>query len=202
MTKGDQTREMILGRAAQLFSRQGYFGASIPDIMRETGLKKGGIYNHFSSKENLVLEAFDYAVGLVGQRMRKAMWDKTNAADRLLAIVSVFRDHIDNPLLEGGCPVLNTAIEADDAHPVLRDRTRKIMDGWRELIQRTVRRGIESREIRPEVNGDELATLMISMLEGAVMMSKLYADAKHIHRVVDYLTSYIETSVRWPKETT
>ena len=53
MSKGEQTRERILARSAQLFNRQGYFGSSLADIMRETGLEKGGIYNHFSSKEQL-----------------------------------------------------------------------------------------------------------------------------------------------------
>ena len=59
MSKGEQTRERILARSAQLFNRQGYSGSSLSDIMRETGLEKGGIYNHFSSKEQLALEAFD-----------------------------------------------------------------------------------------------------------------------------------------------
>jgi len=65
MSKGEQTREMILAQAAQLFSRQGFFGSSLSDIMQETGLEKGGIYNHFSSKEQLALEAFDYAYTLL-----------------------------------------------------------------------------------------------------------------------------------------
>ena len=42
MSKGEQTRERILARSAQLFNRQGYFGSSLTDIMRETGLEKGG----------------------------------------------------------------------------------------------------------------------------------------------------------------
>src|SRR6266480_5374711 len=83
MSKGEQTREMILERTAQLFSRQGYFGSSLSDIMHETGLEKGGIYNHFESKEELALEAFDFAVELVSQRMRLALAGKINAIDRL-----------------------------------------------------------------------------------------------------------------------
>ncbi|HAE84724.1 MAG TPA: TetR/AcrR family transcriptional regulator, partial [Ktedonobacter sp.] len=43
MSKGEETRERILARSAQLFNRQGYFGASLAEIMRETGLEKGGI---------------------------------------------------------------------------------------------------------------------------------------------------------------
>src|SRR5437016_14210999 len=91
MSKGEQTREMILAQAAQLFSRQGFFGSSLSDIMQETGLEKGGIYNHFSSKEQLALEAFDYAYELVEQRVRQALTGKKHAVERLVAILSVFQ---------------------------------------------------------------------------------------------------------------
>ena len=196
MSKGEQTREMILARAAQLFSRQGYFGSSLSDIMYETGLEKGGIYNHFSSKEQLALEAFDYAVELVQQRTKLALAGKVNAIDRLNAIVTVFQELVEDPLLIGGCPILSTAIEADDAQPALRERARAAMDDWRMTIHRIVRKGIERQEIRPGVDADVLATLLISTLEGAIMLSKLYGDNIHMHRVVEHLTGYIETVVR------
>jgi len=195
MSKGEETREMILARAAQLFSRQGYFGSSLSDIMHETGLEKGGIYNHFTSKEQLALEAFDYSVELVRQRTRLAFAGKTNAVDRLLAIIAVFQELVEDPPLVGGCPILNTAVEADDAHPVLRERARDAMDSWRTTIHRIVKKGIERQEIRPEVEADTLATLLISTLEGAIMMSKLYGDNVHIRRAVDYLTNYVNTTV-------
>ncbi len=129
-------------KSAQLFNRQGYFGSSLTDIMRETGLEKGGIYNHFSSKEQLALEAFDYAYGLVEQRMRLALAGKLNAIERLLAIVSVFEGIVEDPPVAGGCPILNTAIEADDANEALRERARVAMDSWRTTIHRIVNKGI------------------------------------------------------------
>lgn len=196
MSKGEQTREMILARAAQLFSRQGYFGSSLSDIMYETGLEKGGIYNHFASKEQLALEAFDYAVDLVGQRTRLALAGKVNAIERLQAIITVFQWLLEDPALAGGCPILNTAIEADDAQPALRDRARNAMDNWRATIHRIVQKGIARQEIRPEVDADALATLLIATLEGAIMLSKLYGDAVHMRCAVDHLTSYIDTNVR------
>lgn len=198
MSKGEQTREMILERAAQLFSRQGYFGSSLSDIMHETGLEKGGIYNHFESKEQLALEAFDYAFALVQQRTRLAITGKKNAVDRLLAFVAVFQTIIEDPVLAGGCPVLNTAVEADDAHIPLRDRARHAMDIWRDSIQHIIRKGIERQEIRADVDADAFATVFISLLEGAIMMSKLYQDAIHVRRAADHLTRYIEKELRLP----
>ena len=193
MSKGEETRERILARSAQLFNRQGYFGASLADIMRETGLEKGGIYNHFSSKEQLALEAFDYAYGLVQQRVRQALAGKLNAIERLQAIVSVFQGIAENPPVAGGCPILNTAIEADDANEVLRDRARAAMDDWRSTIQRIVNKGIERQEIRPGINVDEVATIFITTLEGAIMLSNLYKDPIHMNRAADHIVRYIET---------
>ena len=51
-----------------MFNRQGYVGASLRDLIDATGLEKGGIYNHFGSKEQLALEAYDYAMTLVTER--------------------------------------------------------------------------------------------------------------------------------------
>jgi len=199
MSKGEQTRERILARSAQLFNRQGYFGASLADIMRETGLEKGGIYNHFSSKEQLALESFDYAYGLVQQRVRQALAGKLNAIERLLAIVSVFQGIVEDPPVVGGCPILNTAIEADDANEALRDRARAAMDSWRSTIHRIVNKGIERQEIRPGINADEVASIFIVTLEGAIMLSNVYKDPRHMKCASDYSVHYIET-LRPPDE--
>jgi TetR/AcrR family transcriptional repressor of nem operon len=193
MSKGEQTRERILASSAQLFNRQGYFGASLADIMRETGLEKGGIYNHFSSKEQLALESFDYAYGLIQERVRQALSGKFNAIERLLAIVTVFQGILEDPQVAGGCPILNTAIEADDANEVLRDRARSAMDNWRTTIHRIVNKGIERQQIRPGVDADEVASILIATLEGAIMLSNLYKDPLHIQRAADHIAHYIET---------
>ena len=160
--------------------------------MRETGLEKGGIYNHFTSKEQLALESFDYAYGLVQERVRQALSGKYNAIERLLAIVSVFQGIVEDPQA-GGCPILNTAIEADDANESLRDRARSAMDNWRTTIHRIVNKGIERQQIRPGVDADEVASILISTLEGAIMLSNLYKDPGHMQRAANHIAHYIQT---------
>lgn len=61
MSKAEETKEKIIKQAAQLFNQYGYAGSSMSDIMRATRLQKGGIYNHFQSKQELALAAFDFA---------------------------------------------------------------------------------------------------------------------------------------------
>jgi TetR/AcrR family transcriptional repressor of nem operon len=199
MSKGEQTRQMIVARAAQVFNKRGFFGASLSDLMRETGLEKGGIYNHFRSKDELAVEAFHYAVGVVWARIEQELAGKTNAVDRLLAMLVGYRVLIEDPPLPGGCPLLNTAVEADDVDPelpVLRQSARDALARWRRWIMRTVARGIAAGEVRPEVDGELLATILISTVEGSVMMSKLDNDPIHIRRAVAYLSAYLENVVR------
>ena len=192
MSKGEATRKMILERSAPLFNQQGYFGVSLSDIMRVTELEKGGIYNHFASKEQIALAAFDYAWELVQQHTHKALADKKHAVDRLYAFAAAFLDLADGSLLPGGCPIMNAAIDSDDTFPALRERARKAMDIWQSSLHRIVSRGIERQELAPTTDADAFSTLFISTLEGAVMLSKLYSDLSYIHYAIAHINACID----------
>ncbi|WP_448265335.1 TetR family transcriptional regulator C-terminal domain-containing protein [Nostoc sp. DSM 114159] len=195
MSKGEETKTRILEQAAELFNQQGYAGSSMSDIMRVTGLQKGGIYNHFQSKDELALQAFDFAIARIKQHTRFALRSKHHAVERLQAIIAVFSSFAENPPIKGGCPLLNTAVESDDAHPALRQRAQQAMNSWLHLICRIIEKGIKKGEIRPEVSADEIATIIIATLEGGIMISKLYGDSIHIHRVINHLNQYLKTSL-------
>ncbi|MBC8170859.1 MAG: TetR/AcrR family transcriptional regulator, partial [Anaerolineae bacterium] len=147
-TKGNQTRTRILHEAALLFNQQGYSGTSFADIMSATGLQKGGVFNHFANKDVLALAAFDYAFAVARDYFVQAVTAKSTSLEQLLAVVEVFKDFSQDTPLPGGCPLLNTAIESDDAYPELRKRTQDGMTQWHSLIARLVRRGIAQGEIR------------------------------------------------------
>ena len=193
MAKGAETRRRIVARAADIFNVHGFAGTSMGDLTRAAGIEKGGIYNHFTSKEALALAAFDYAVGLMAERFRVAIDGKEHALDRLLAIVGVFQNYLDAPPLPGGCPVLNTAIESDDTSPTLRQRAQDAMTSWHKLIGSTVKAGVERGELRPDADPRAVASLVTAMVEGALMLSRLYDDPAHMRRAVDHLTGYIQS---------
>jgi TetR/AcrR family transcriptional repressor of nem operon len=196
MRKGQETRERIVARAAELFNVQGYAGTAMSDIMQVTGLEKGGIYRHFESKEQLALAAFDHAAERVRQRMHVALANKAHAADVLIGFLELFRSYAQRPPLLGGCPVLNTAVESDDTNPVLRERARAVVAEWRATIQAAVQRGIARAELRPEVDAEQLALLLIATMEGAVMLTMLLGDAAPLEQAFQHLRQYIDTSVR------
>jgi AcrR family transcriptional regulator len=106
MGKGETTKLDILQQAAPIFNQQGYAGASITDVMKATGLQKGGIYNHFKSKEQLALETFSYSVRLVRQHYAEALKNQASAPNQLLAFMAVFQQFFHDPPILGGCPLL------------------------------------------------------------------------------------------------
>ncbi len=200
MRKGERTRQRAIEQAAEIFNQRGYFGTSLSDLSQATGLEKGGIYNHFDSKEELALAAFDYAVEGYRQRFGAALAGKKHAVERLAAIIDVFRTFIDDPLVPGGCVVMNTAIESDDTNPVLRTRAQAAMMDWQQLIVRIVEKGVLVRELQPDIDAPALATVLIATLEGSVMLSKLYGDNAYMHRAVDYLLEYVDTLAPQPAQ--
>jgi TetR/AcrR family transcriptional regulator, transcriptional repressor for nem operon len=57
-----KTRETIVESARRLFSRHGFSGVSIDEIMAEAGLTRGGFYNHFQTKDELYAEVVTHAL--------------------------------------------------------------------------------------------------------------------------------------------
>src|SRR6201987_2208712 len=193
-SRGQKTRERIVAQAANLFNQRGFEGSSMSDVMAATGLEKGGIYRHFSSKEELAAEAFDYAWKETLDARIHDLDAVANSVDRLKQLLANFVER--RGIIPGGCPLLNTAIDTDDGNPVLRERARKALEGWRSYIVSVIRGGIKTREIRPRVNPKKLATLIISSLEGAIMVYRLERNEQALRGVQAHLDDYLETEVR------
>ncbi len=195
MSKAQQTKARIIEQAAELFNQKGYAGSSIADIMQATGLKKGGIYNHFKSKDELAVAAFDYAVAKMSQKVWSAVKTKRNAIARLQALVSSYLVYIETPPIAGGCPILNTAIEADDTDSPLRDRALAAINNWRNLIVRIINKGIKKGEIPATIEPNTVATIIICNIEGAIMMSQLEKNPVHLERAIAHLQKYIQNTL-------
>src|ERR1700675_2894591 len=90
MRKGEQTRQEIIRKAAPIFNQRGYEGAAMSDLMRATGLEKGGIYRHFDSKEQLAAAAFDYAWEETVNARIHDLDSISNKVDRLKQLVANF----------------------------------------------------------------------------------------------------------------
>ena len=191
--KGERTRQRIVREAADIFNVHGFAGTSVADVSLATGLEKGSVYNHFESKDALALAAFDYAAAIVLDRVRAAMHAQPRGVAQVRALLDLYGGVGEAPLVRGGCPILNTAVEADDTHPALRERTRATMDGWLELVTAALEDAISAGELRGETNAGAVAATLVGALEGGILLARLYGDAARLRAVTEQLSMFIDS---------
>jgi TetR/AcrR family transcriptional repressor of nem operon len=196
-TKGQRTRQRIVAAAAPVFNQHGYAGSSLADLMKATGLEKGGIYRHFSSKEELAAEAFDYTWEEV---LRVRVPDADPADGAIVWLKEVIANFVHRPSpVAGGCPLLNTATESDDGNAVLRARVTKALRNWMLRLETVLEEGAKRGEIRAGVDSRQVATIIGATLEGALMMSRLERSDERLRAVQRHLDHYLDTEVAAPK---
>jgi len=195
MGKGELTRQRIIALAAPIFNQKGFAGTALSDLMRATGLEKGGIYRHFESKQELAEDAFDHAWKVAMNTRFEGTEEIPNAVERLQQIIRNFRDRRSG-LVPGGCPLLNTAIDSDDGNPQLRAKARRALRLWLERLQSIVEAGQRMGDVRSEVNSAKLATLIASTLEGSLMVSRLQRNEEPLDLACQHLEEFIEAKVR------
>src|ERR1700752_4942217 len=192
--KGEATRQDIIRKAAPIFNRKGYSGAALSDLMRATGLEKGGIYRHFESKEELAGDAFEHAWKVAMDARFEGTEEIPNTVDRLKLIVRNFRDRAG--LGPGARPLRNMTINSDDGNPQLRAKARQALSSLLDRLQSIAEEGQRRGEVRGEVDSAKLATLIASTLEGSIMVSRLQKKEEPRDLAVRHLEEYLETKVR------
>jgi TetR/AcrR family transcriptional repressor of nem operon len=196
MSKGQQTRERIIAEAAAIFNQRGYEGCSIQAIMEATGLEKGGIYRHFESKEELAAEAFDYAWTVASTKRHQNLDAIPNHADRLKQHIANF---VTRSGLPGGCPLLNTAVDSDNGNPVLRDRVRKALRNWKDMLSQIIEEGVEAGTIQPGIDASAAANRIVGGLEGAMLISRIEHNDQALRQALKDLDTYVESCLRSPR---
>ncbi|GIP22032.1 TetR/AcrR family transcriptional regulator [Paenibacillus sp. J22TS3] len=192
MTKGEQTRQFIIMKSAELFNQRGFAGSSLSDITLATGIKKGGLYRHFTSKDEIAVEAYNYASQVVGGKFAAAIEQETTAYDKLMAYFHVYKNVTNEPPFIGGCPMQNTAVECDDAHPLLRLKAQESSSATLKSIREIVQDGINSGEFRSDLDPDAVASFTLSLLEGSIMLSKLEGTNNHMQLNLANYSNYLK----------
>lgn len=192
MTKAERTRNFIVEKTAPIFNMKGYAGTSLNDITSATGLTKGSIYGNFANKDEVALAAFDYNFANNVSRIQAEISQQTTMKGKLLTYVNVYQNFfLGMKISQGGCPVLNTAIDADDTHPALREKVLKALLSWKNMIIALVNEGVENKEIRADHNSEQIALTVIAMIEGGIMISRLTGKLDNWNLIMDSLKKYI-----------
>lgn len=192
MRNPEVTRETILRQSGVLFNSQGYKATSISDITDATGFTKGAIYRHFASKDDLEMETLRHLSALMFEKLRGQIKKESTAGNKLRAVFKYFESYVTNPPLKGGCPLMNVAIEVDDSNPALRKAALKILTNLRESIIIMLNNGVKHKQIRPGIDKEFYATLIVASLEGSIMMSKLSNNNEDIRRITKHLEKQLQ----------
>lgn len=192
LSKAEKTRLHIIESSAVLFNQRGFAGTSMQDIMKATKLSKGALYGHFQDKDDIAVAAFQKAVQLVYEEVGKRTRVIDHTLDKLKAVVYFYKERILDPPVEGGCPIQNTSVDADDHHPVLREQVIKAMNDWQDRMVHTLQKGMRKKEVRLDVDARDFAIRFICSLEGGIMMAQLYKDVRYFDVMTRQLLAMIE----------
>lgn len=191
MNKSERTRQFIIEKTAVIFNKKGYSGTSLSDITSATGLTKGSIYGNFENKEEVAVAVYEYNSALLRKGLDDAMALKINAAEKLMAMVSHYKTTWQSEFEEGGCPILNAAIEADDNLPFLKEKVKNSILNWGAKLIDIIEAGQRRGEIKDSVVAADYGYTMINLIEGGIMLGKITDDGHYLLVALDRIVKII-----------
>jgi AcrR family transcriptional regulator len=186
VTKAEQTRQYIIERTAPLFNKKGFDGTTLSDLTHATGLTKGALYGNFRDKEEIGLAAFRYTIAKVRDKVKKELESAPTYKDQLISLLEFYADYVFNPPVAGGCPLLNTAIEADDNRPSMRSIVTKELMQTVDFISDLISKGIAAGEFKKGIKPKELAYSFFCSIEGALMFSRVERSREPMDIIVTH----------------
>ena len=191
--KSEQTRAFIIEKTAPLFNTKGYAGTSISDVTEATGLTKGSVYGNFENKDEVALAAFDHNWKQVNSVLSAEIAKRSSITEKLLAYGVVYSDFSAYHLPLGGCPLLNTATEADDTHPELKKKVVKALHAWKKNLAGLIEKGKEVKEFKKSTNAEQAALTIIALIEGCILITRVTGNKTYRSMLIDALTQYIHS---------
>lgn len=162
------TRQRLLDVAADLLHRKGYSGTGLSEISTKAKTPKGSMYFHFpGGKEQLGAEA----LAVSGERFRVGIQAVVDAApdgpQAARGLARMLAAGLSSTGYELGCPIATTTLEAASGSPLIREAANAAFTGWIESLRRRL-----VADGHDEARAEELATLVLSTLEGAMVLAR------------------------------
>jgi TetR/AcrR family transcriptional repressor of nem operon len=200
MNKAQRTRRHIIEKTAPLFNMNGFDGTSLTDLCRVTGLTKGALYGNFADKEELATEAFRYTISKMRSVGSRSMLSQGSYQKKLDALLTFFLQVVLNPPVRGGCPLLNTAVEADDHRPSMRKVVVEELEKSVNSMTKLLDKGKESGEFKDNFKSRDMAMLFFCAIEGAIMYSRVSASDEAMKIVIKNLRSMVDniSNIQYP----
>ncbi len=182
MRKGKDTRQLIIEKATLLFTKQGYNNTSLSQILKATGLAKGGFYFHFKSKEALGEAVIKCLEECWTRQVLPRMISGRDAREKLELMFSAPGDCC---LPEGMRPtvlLMNLATEMMDVNQRFGRMLQQILRGWWLVLEAVIEEGKIEGLFRPDVDSTGVAAIILSNIMGANLLSILNGETELYHK--------------------
>jgi TetR/AcrR family transcriptional repressor of nem operon len=186
-SKAERTTAYIIETVAPIFNRQGYIGTSLSDLTEATGLTKGAIYGNFDNKERIAIQAYHHNSQRLLNALRQIISNTGDVADILLQITSFYRNYDLFTKDMGGCPLINTGIDALYNNRGLSQAVSETVRNIETDIAELLDRGMKSGKLKLTVAPIIFARQFFTMIQGAVTMYTLMQDRKYLVNTMNYL---------------
>lgn len=164
MTKGSDTKNVILQTALDMASRLSLESVTIGSLAKATGMSKSGLFAHFQSKENLQIEILRFAADDFSSHV-------ILPALRQKAGVNRIKNLVDNWIrwgakLTGGCIFVSASTEFSERPGKVRDYLLYQQEQWLDFLKRIARSAIQANDFREDIDCDQFAFDLYSLLLG------------------------------------
>jgi AcrR family transcriptional regulator len=192
MSKAEKTKQFIIEKTAPIFNTKGYSGTSMSDITEATGLTKGSVYGNFENKDEVAIAAFKFNIKKLQDTFAAEIDKQKTFKDKLLVYPRLYSNYYDLKVTPGGCPILNTATEADDTHPILKKNVERVLLWWKEKLIYFIEQGIATGEFKAkDIDAERTTLTFIAIIEGAVMIAKVTGDLNNLSTIMISLNKII-----------
>ncbi|MBC8645699.1 MAG: TetR/AcrR family transcriptional regulator [Thermoanaerobaculia bacterium] len=194
--KGEQTRAAILDHATDLATQIGLEGLTIGRLATELDLSKSGLFAHFRSKETLQVQVLEAASErFVEQVIRPALTAPRGEA-RLRSLFERWLAWTRTHSGPGGCLFVAAAAELDDRPGPVRDRLVALQKDWLEVIANVARSGVTDGKFRKNLDCDQLAHDVYSVMLGYHHAARLMRDPQADARARSGFQTLLHAAVR------
>ena len=177
LTKAERTKQFILETAIPLYNEKGISGVNIDDILEATKLTKGCLYGHFENKEDLSAQVIDLSLKMVSDKIRAAVYKGKTIKGKIFAFLDFYKNPIET-YVSGGCPIFNTAVEADDNYPFIKEKVAKVIRIGQQELTALLQEGINNGEFSKSLDPAVFAFKLVASVEGGIVMCRVMDTAK------------------------
>lgn len=189
------TKERLIYAAMELFYANGYEATSVSEILKKADAGSGSLYYFFRDKEDLALAVAEEYLEMLYEVLFKPVYQTVDdPIERVFTVLDNYRKNLVDSNFTYGCPIGNLALEVSETLPGVTAVLSKNFDGWIEQVRLCLEDAKE--QFRDDVDLHGLATIVLTTMEGGVMLSRTKKNVEPYDTAVKQLRSIFDSYLR------